>query len=136
MAYAARTQVAPQKTRAEIEAYLSRQGASRIGILTDHKFACVFFDMKERRLRFQLIIKERRSATLTDQHMRASWRALLLCIKAKMTSVESGIETFDEAFLAHVVVPDSDKTIYEHMRETLPQIVRGEAPLRLTGSAS
>lgn len=39
-----------------------------------------------------------------DQHQREQWRALYVTIKAKLVSVESGVETFEEAFLAHVVV--------------------------------
>jgi hypothetical protein len=44
---------------------------------------------------------------------RQKWRALLLCIKAKLEAVESKIETFEEAFLAHVVMPDG-KTVGDH----------------------
>jgi hypothetical protein len=37
---------------------------------------------------------------------RARWRALALVIKAKLEAVESGITTFEEEFLAHIVLPD------------------------------
>jgi hypothetical protein len=43
-----------------------------------------------------------------DQHQREQWRALYVTIKAKLVSVESGVETFEEAFLAHVVVQTDD----------------------------
>jgi hypothetical protein len=43
-----------------------------------------------------------------EQGCRASWRALFLAIKAKLVSVESGVESFEEAFLAQLVVPTGD----------------------------
>jgi hypothetical protein len=55
---------------------------------------------------------------------REAWRALLLCIKAKLVSVESKIETFEEAFLAHVVMPDG-KTAYEHTRPRIAAMYKG-----------
>jgi hypothetical protein len=47
---------------------------------------------------------------VTKEHekaCRSAWRALMLAIKAKLVSVESGVEQFEEAFLAHIVVPGS-----------------------------
>ena len=38
--------------------------------------------------------------------MRQRWRALALCIKAKLEAVECGITSFEEEFLAHVVMPN------------------------------
>jgi hypothetical protein len=43
-----------------------------------------------------------------EQGCRSSWRALLLAIKAKLVSVESGVESFEEAFLAQLVVKDDE----------------------------
>lgn len=39
------------------------------------------------------------------------WRALFTAIKSRMESISFGIETFEEAFLAHIEIPGSDKTI-------------------------
>jgi predicted secreted protein len=41
-----------------------------------------------------------------EQSTRSKWRALLACIKAKLISAESGIETLEEAFLANVVTSE------------------------------
>jgi hypothetical protein len=46
---------------------------------------------------------------------RRLWRCLLISIKAKLEAVGSGIATFDEEFLAHIVTPDND-TIYEKLQ--------------------
>jgi hypothetical protein len=40
---------------------------------------------------------------------------LLLANKAKLSSVEDGIETFEDAFLAHIVMPDGT-TVSQHVR--------------------
>jgi hypothetical protein len=48
----------------------------------------------------------------------------LLCIKAKLEAVEAKIETFEEAFLAHVVLPDG-KTVGEHALPAVAAIYKG-----------
>ncbi len=40
-----------------------------------------------------------------EQAGRQRWRALALVIKAKLEAVESGVETFEDAFLSHIVLP-------------------------------
>jgi hypothetical protein len=65
--------------------------------------AIIVFEAHERRVRFDLQVP---TAEKDGQQRRQRWRALLLCIKAKLESVESKIESFEEAFLAHVVMPD------------------------------
>ena len=45
-----------------------------------------------------------------EQAERQRWRALLLVIKAKLESVENTIETFEQAFLENIVLPN-DKTV-------------------------
>jgi hypothetical protein len=47
---------------------------------------------------------------------------LFLCIKAKLESVESGIETFEEAFLAHVLTPNG--TVYDQVHPRLAEIAK------------
>ena len=47
-----------------------------------------------------------------EQATRQRWRALALSIKAKLESVESGIEQFEEAFMAQIVLPNG-KTVGE-----------------------
>lgn len=72
-----------------------------------------------------------------EQACRSSWRALLLAIKAKLVSVQSGVESFEEAFLAQLVVRDDEgrsvrfgtravKAIHDaHMRNGPPQLMLG-----------
>ena len=52
-----------------------------------------------------------------EQAVRQKWRVLDLVIKAKLEAVESGIVTFEEEFLANLVLPNgqtvSDKLLPE-----------------------
>jgi len=58
------------------------------------------------------------SEALWQQACRARWRALLLCIKAKLEAIESGITEFEDEFLPYIVLPDG-RTAAEWLR---PQI--------------
>lgn len=121
MTYASGTDVTPDKSRAEIERTLIRYGATKFMYGWDERSAVVMFDMKNRRLKFLLPLPDRKEFTKTptgkertansageayDQAVRQRWRALGLAIKAKLESVEVGIEQFDEAFMAQIVLPD------------------------------
>lgn len=131
MPYAPHTRVSPQKSRMEIENLLTKNGATRIGFMMEQNKAQVVFDMADRRVRFVITIKDRGSKAKTEQQERTSWRALLLCIKAKINSIQTGVETFEEAFLAHVVTPDGE-TVYERLRPQLKQLYGGgSSPLLL-----
>jgi hypothetical protein len=122
MPYAERTKVEASKTRVEIENLLRKAGATRIGIITEPTAAVVIFEAHDRRLKFTIRLDERVDAK-GAQARRSQWRALMLCIKAKLESVASKIETFEEAFLAHVVVGDG-QTVYEHVRPKLIGIAK------------
>jgi hypothetical protein len=41
-----------------------------------------------------------------EQACREKWRALFLSVKSKLYSIETGIETFDSAFMAQIVMPN------------------------------
>lgn len=41
-----------------------------------------------------------------EQACRSNWRALALCVKAKLEAVTTGITTFEAEFLAHFVMPN------------------------------
>jgi hypothetical protein len=121
MPYAARTTVPVDRTKTEIEQTLTRYGAERFAYFVEPKAAAVMFEVTGRRIRFNLPLDDGPKAERTR---RQKWRALLLCIKAKLESVASGIETFEEAFLAHVVMPDN-RTVYEHAAPRIAQIAKG-----------
>lgn len=47
--------------------------------------------------------------TIVNEHqaaVRATWRALLLFVKAKLVGVDQGLTTIEQEFLAHILLPD------------------------------
>lgn len=120
--YASDTDVTPERSRVEIERILQRYGATGFVYGWTDQRAMLGFEMRGRRLRFELPLpalnaKEfqttptgrRRTPTAAmtahEQAIRQRWRALALVIKAKLEAVESGIVSFEQEFLAHIVLP-------------------------------
>ena len=52
------------------------------------------------------------------ERQRQRARALLLVIKAKLESIDSGVETFEQAFLANIVMSDG-ATVYDRVRSDM-----------------
>ncbi len=112
MAYAERTDVPVSRTKTEIEALVGKFGATAFGSLEISGRVQIVFQMNGRNLMFRLELPE------GAQQQRSIYRALLLTIKGKLESAARGIETFEEAFLANIVMPDG-RTVAE---TTSPQI--------------
>lgn len=106
--YAKYTQVAVSKSKMEIERTIAKYKASQFAIAVDLENcrAAIQFKMSNWIVRFELKLPSRDE---NDQRTRTRWRALLLAVKAKLESVESGIETFEEAFLPHIVMPGGQR---------------------------
>ena len=118
MTYAATTKVPIEQTRNEIERTLARYGAKRFAYFTEAGRAIVVvFEANDRRIRFDLPVPEGDSDK-ENQGRRQKWRALLLCIKAKLESVESKIESFETAFLGHIVLPNG-RTVAEEIQPSI-----------------
>ena len=134
--YAADTSVSVEKSRAEIERTLQRWGAEQFMYGWDQEYAVVVFRMNIRQLRFVLSMPDRnakeflftpaRKTRRTDaqayeaweQACRQRWRALNLVIKAKLEAVESGISTFDNEFLAQIMLPNGH-TVGEQIHDDI-----------------
>jgi hypothetical protein len=126
MAYAANTTVPVEKSRAEIERLLSKHKCTKFMAGVDHERhqATVQFQAHARIVKFDIALPDpadpkyrriknsylqRTQAGIdkaVDQETRTRWRALLLVIKAKLEAIESGIATFEDEFLAHVLLPN------------------------------
>jgi len=134
MSYAATTTVPFEKSIAEIVALVKRSGATQIGKFESEEGFQVQFAIKDRLIRFRLkfpaldtiprrngnnaVLSEVQRKGRLDQAIRQRGRALLLVIKAKLESVESGIETLEQAFLAHVVMSDG-VTVYDRINQSI-----------------
>jgi hypothetical protein len=123
--YAEGTEVPADRSRAEIEKILTRYGAESFMYGWDREFAVLGFRFGVKMVRFRLPMPDkddpkfrmtpsRKWARTDDQAYKAweaetrqRWRALKLVIQAKLEAVESGITSFEEEFLAHIVLPDN-----------------------------
>lgn len=112
--YAEGTSVPVERSRAEIERLVLRHGATSFGHLSSAEGATVFFEVRGRRLRFTLPLPKRNAFRSEDKwraEERRRWRCLLLAIKSKFETVNNGIVSFDEEFLAHIVMPGTKETV-------------------------
>ena len=140
MAYAETTSVSVEKSEAAIKALLRKQGARSFASGEEPGRATIVFEMQDRRIAFHLPLPDRnekrfvfdgrgtrRTADKRDaaweQACRSRWRGLFLCIKAKLESVESGIESFEEAFLPQIMLPNGS-TVGESARPAIAEAYR------------
>jgi hypothetical protein len=154
MAYAKGTEVPVEKTEMEIKQLLKKHGASAVITGWSGDRAQVLFEMKDRRIRFTIDCppisdfayakigvngKRRRTQaeqkTAYEQSQREKWRVLLLLIKGKLESIESGAGMFEQEFLSYIVLPDNE-TVGEWITPQLKDIYRsGKMPPMLPGAA-
>lgn len=143
MAFAERTDVPLEQSIAEIMVMVSRAGAQSLGQMREPGRFVVAFSLADRHMRFSVpLITEYGGpakhgnnrpvdkAAWLEQRNRQKGRALALVIKAKLESVESGVETFEEAFLANVVMSDG-YTVFERIREQIALEYQSGKPMPL-----
>lgn len=136
MAYADSTSVPSDRSRSEIEKILTRYGADEFAYATRREVAVIQFSAEGRTIRFTVPLPSRDSREFThtpargarrtdsqieaayEQAVRQKWRALALVVKAKLEAVASGIVTFEQEFLPHILLPGGS-TVYE---QTAPAI--------------
>ena len=58
---------------------------------------------------------EKTLADQEDQEARRIWRVIHYNLKSRLEAVEEGVETFVEAFMAHVINPATGHTVYEEL---------------------
>ncbi len=130
--FASKTVVPVARSRQHIEELLTKYGADQFLYGWKEDSAVIGFRCKNRQIKFTLAITKEESA----QSQRSKWRVLLLVIKAKLEAVESRVTTFDEEFLAHIVLPDG-RTFGQF---ATPQIAaaydQGNMPALLPGATS
>jgi hypothetical protein len=135
--YAEGTEVSVERSRAEIETILRRYGADQFLSGWRETGAMIAFRAQGRHIRFLLPLPDPKAKDFTEvrtsQHgstrpastqqaherweraCRQRWRALALCIKAKLETVETGISQFEDEFMANIVLPNGE-TMSEHAR--------------------
>jgi hypothetical protein len=140
MAYES-TSVSVERSQGEIRKLLVRFGAQRLAFGEERddagqRWAAVTFQAKVYAVRMrvplklvderEVNVKYRRARSRTrdeirdqlyEQEEKRIWRVLAWNLKARMVAVEESVETFEEAFLAHLLDPRSGRTVYEHLAE-------------------
>lgn len=127
MRYASNTGVSCERTEGEIKRLVMTAGGTKFATMQEEGHAVIMFELSDRRVMFDLPLpsvtefatrtKYKRTVKAEpawshdqwEQACRSKWRALFLAIKAKLVSVESGVESFEEAFLAQLLVPGEKK---------------------------
>lgn len=150
MSYAKGTTVSRAQSRAEIEATLERFGCEGFMSGQDGRAVVIAFKARGRQIMFRMTMPDADAAPFRltptgkvrsqqsakdayEQEVRRLWRALAMSIKAKLVSVEDGIETFEQAFMAHVVMPDG-LTIADHVSSRIAVAYEtGQMPRLLPG---
>ena len=128
--YAETTTVSVQTTRAEIETLLNKYGATAFMSGSNATESMIAFECNNRRVVFRLPMPNPEEFSRTpakgllrspeetnkawEQACRSRWRALYICIKAKLEAVAINITTFENEFLAHIVMPDG-QTVGAHV---------------------
>jgi hypothetical protein len=144
--YAARTEVDPTKTRAEIEQLLARYHATSFAYYTrdEDNYAAIEFELGGQTYRLHVRYPSRKDHEIThdsrgyrrtelqaerarEQVIRQRWRALRLFVHATLEAVTAGITTLQEALFAHLLLPDR-RSMYEFMQDSVGVIAETGAP--------
>ncbi|MBS1562339.1 MAG: hypothetical protein JSS89_12100 [Bacteroidetes bacterium] len=138
--YAADTSVSVEKSRSEIERLLLKYGASSFMYAWGEESAMIMFKKSGRTIKFVLPLpnKDADEFWLTtarrnprtpaqayeswEQACRQRWRALCLVIKAKLEAVETGITTFEQEFLPHMLTA-TGQTVAEQLIPRLGEVM-------------
>lgn len=134
--YAEGTSVSVDRTRAEIEKLLKANGATAFGFMQELARATLVFEARARHIRFVLPLPDPKAPAFRNVHAfaaeeRRRWRCLLLNVKAKFEAVGNNIVTFDEEFLAHIIVPGTSETVGDRATPALKAAYAHGTPMPL-----
>lgn len=155
MAFAENTSVSVERSQAEIQQTLRRYGVTEFAVMSGTVSSAVAFKIGGKaRMSVKMEIgmpdpkaeiylysragtwnKKRRTDEAAracwEQACRSRWRALLLCIKAKLEAVAAGISTMEIEFMAFIVCDDG-RVVHERLLPQMHQAAEnGSAPTRL-----
>jgi hypothetical protein len=132
--YAETTNVPVERSRQEIERVLVKYGAKKFGTMTEPEQVTIYFEIKGREVALHLPMPHdkdpvwrARGETARERETRRRWRVLVITVKAMLEAVESKLLTFDQAFLAHIVIPGSGRTIGDALVPKLDALYSGQS---------
>jgi hypothetical protein len=139
----ATTTTSVDQSQAAIIAMLRRYGASGFGFRTDGDTVRVTFFMPRQgggepheveipidivRVRARLadaVKRQKKRAPAGDNAERVAWRVLYLWIDAALAAVSIGAQSLDDAFLAHMVIPNRHGTLKRVADHMAPMLASG-----------
>ena len=131
--FAEHTSVPIDRSRAEVERLIQRYGCSRFGVMNEADgSAMVYFEHQGRQLQIPVKMPPKAKYRVEkewDQERRRRWRVLVLTLKAMLEAVASKLLTFDQAFLAHIVIPGTSKTLGDTILPKLDALYSGQLAL-------
>lgn len=143
--FAEGTTVDVGKSQAEIQSILKRYGATGYAYAEEMSRAGIKFKIQDRMVRFILPLptpmdeefkrdgrgyarKPNQKIEVCEAEARRRWRCLVLCIKSKLECVASGVVTFEEEFMAHLVLPGG-QTMAEQVLPEYQKAIESGRPL-------
>lgn len=149
--YAHKTKVTKTATVAELEKELEKHGATAFMSGTDSGMAIIAFEVKGLRILMRIPLPEiteerftrtsagraRHADTVHNDYqaaVRATWRALLLFVKAKLVGVDQGLSTIEQEFLPHILLPDGSTFADNALPKIRQAYQDGQIPPLLPGS--
>lgn len=138
--YAQGTTVTVEKSRAEIESLVKKNGGKNFCYFSSPNAEVFIFEAFNRRLKFTVKMPKisgyyttKQLAEKTQAEYRRLFRVLILRLKAKFESVKSGDVSADEEFLANIV-DYKNQTVWEAIEPTLERFEADKLPKLLMSS--
>jgi hypothetical protein len=130
--YAQGTTVSIEKSEIEVRRVLQKYGATKFGTMVEPEQATIFCELKNRRVQIVVPMPTKKekawmyaSPAKVDAERRRRWRVLLITLKAMLEAVESGLMSFDQAFLAFIEVPGTARTLGDELVPRLNALYAG-----------
>lgn len=124
------TEVPVSKSQDELRQLLVRFGAEQFILGQGPDWAGLEFVHDGHLVRFRCPVRAYDAALASRPHKarltpetwpeaeaRRIWRVLVWSVKARLVAVEEELETVEQAFLAHLVDPATDRTLWQQVRE-------------------
>ena len=119
MRYARNTHVPVDRSRAALQRTVEAYGGDQYTFGCDNAAgkALIGFKFDKYRVRIDLPIPRKEtysSETRYQADLRQAYRVFLLVLKAKLESVDAGIQTFEKEFFPHLLM-ENGSTVYENV---------------------
>ena len=140
MSYAENTNVSVGESVAGIEEVITKYEGDGIVVIPSPLTGTVLFVMRGKQIRMTVDLPKEdynsgaKAKRKHQQVIMQKWRAFFLTIKAKLVAVEEGIESFEQAFMPHIVMAD-DQTVGQALLPKIEKALSAGTSLLIGGSS-